>query len=175
MSKCAIIKGETDGGIQMRIEVEKEKHNRRFKEPPKFYPKRFKGDRLKWQGCWPYALNAKYGYFAVVGDFIGKRKKYNATNEELISTIIEEGEYFGLEIKQVDEEYKPKKGEYIIYLKRGIHDGYYHFFRRDENGIWSHKHPGKIPERVNFKKEHYVPEGDHFCVGFFFSVKEKDS
>ena len=157
----------------MKIEVEKEKHNRRYKEPPRFYPKRFKGDRLKWQGCWPYALNAKYPYFAVVGDFIGKRKKYNATNEELIATIIEEGEYFGLEVKKVDEDYIPSKNEYLIYMRRCIHSGYYHFLRRDENGSWSHKHPGEVPEMVNFKRDHYVPKGDPFFIGVFFSIKEK--
>ena len=158
----------------MRTELTKKKYNRRFKEPPRFYPKRFKGDRLKWQGCWPYALNAKYKYFALVGDFIGKRKKYNSTNEELISTVIEEGEYFGLEIKLVDEEYEPKDGEYLIYLRRCIHTGYYHFLRQDENGQWSHKHPGEPPRMANFKKEHYVPEGDPFAIGFFFAIKEKN-
>lgn len=158
----------------MQIEVEKKKHNRRYKGLPKFYPKRFKGERLKWQGCWPYALNAKYPYFALVGDFIGKRRKYNATNQELIETIIEEGEYFGLEIKQVSEDYITSKGEYLIYLRRCVHSGYYHFLRKDANGYWSHKHPGQAPEMVNFKKDHYVSKENPYFVGFLFSVKEKD-
>lgn len=156
----------------MRIKVEKKKHNRRYNEPPRFCPKRFKGDKLIAQGCWPYALNAKYGYFALVGDFIGKRCKYDKTDKELIKRIIEEGEYFGLEIKQVDTQYELKEGEYLIYLKRDIHTGYYHFFRKDEDGQWSDKHPGKPPQRVDFKKQ-YVPKGNKFVKGFFFSVRKK--
>lgn len=157
----------------MKTETFKKKNNQRFQGLPKFFPRRFNGDKRIWQGCWPYALNAKYGYFAVVGDFIGKRRKYDATNEELISTIIEEGEYFNLEIKQVDDNYQPEEEEYLIYLVRLRHSGYYHFLRRDSDGRWSHKHPGEKPERVNFKKDHYVPENDSFREGFFFSVKPK--
>lgn len=152
------------------------KHNRRELGMPQFAPEHFQGKRRREQGCWPYALNSKYWKFALVGEFIGKVQKKDATDEELIEAVIEEGKYFGLKIRRVNMNYTPEKDkEYLIYLRRKTSNGNYTFFRQDTSGFWSYKAKGEKPKQLrsfNDVANGINNEKEGTYVGFLFVVKE---
>lgn len=118
---------------------------------PKYRPNRWK-HAIK-AGCYPYALDLFQDEFFLVGDFIGKRCDCQVSDNQLIDTLLEELEELGfvvVEIEFVDE--RINENEFKIYLQRDFNTGYYHFFREDDNGIWSHKFPNELPIEKNLKE-----------------------
>lgn len=119
---------------------------RDLKNMPEFNPSKWEG--FLEAGCYPYALNLKVNQFFLVGDLIGKRCTSNTEDDVLVKTLKEELEViFDYEVKEVETDIKPQKGEKKIYLQRHEHTGHYHFLREDSDGLWSHKYPGELPER----------------------------
>ena len=115
---------------------------------PKYEPQQWK--KFRNAGCYPYCLDLKVDKFFLVGDLIGKRCDSHVTNMYLIQTLKEELEtIFDYKVKEVDTEYRTKKGEKKIYLQRDEHTGYYHFLREDDDNVWSHKFPNELPVRVD--------------------------
>ena len=142
--------------------------------PPKFQPQKW--DNYSKTGCYTYALNIKKKAFFLVGDFIGKRCTYRTNVKDLLKTFRLEVKTLGFSVREIQledlEHLKP--GEYAIYLKRDKQIGYYHFFRRDSNGVWSHKHPDEDPEEIDLMEEEYVYTDNFFVRGWLFALKVKD-
>lgn len=158
----------------MEKELIEKRKPRIIKTPPEFTPKSW-GKERKRAGCYPYALNLDCKEFALIGDFVGNRCTYRVRSNELIKILLLELDFLGFDAKQVNDEYELRKGEYLIYLRRCRHTGYYHFSRRDADGEWSDKFPDELPKRIDFEDE-YIPGGwDRFFEGFFFALKERDS
>lgn len=141
--------------------------------PPTFHPKDW--EKYSKTGCYTYALNIKTKEFKLIGDFIGKRCTYRTNVKDLLKTFRLEVKTLGFSVRGIhlDDLEHLKPGEFAIYLKRDKHIGYYHFFRRDDNGVWSHKHPDEDPEEIDLMEEEYVEEDNSFLKGWLFALKSK--
>lgn len=129
----------------MKIEDAK-KMVRNNTSTPKYRPNRWKYAINA--GCYPYAIDMFQNEFFLVGDLIGKRCDNKVSNEQLINTLIEELNEIGYEVIEIeDANEKINSDEFKIYLQREEHTGFYHFFRQDVDGIWSHKYPFELPTR----------------------------
>lgn len=134
----------------------------------KFEPERWK-ETLR-ASCYYYAINVECKDFVLVGETIGKRCNDNVSDEELFRILKEELKAtFNYEVEEVDLTYKARKGEFKIYLERGKHRGYYHFFREDADGSWSDKRPGEFPQQQNLEERKKLA-----TVGWCFKLKEKE-
>lgn len=103
--------------------------------------------------CYVYAMNMHTNQFLLIGNIIGKKTGEKSSNEELIEVLQEEVRFLGAEIQLTTEDSKVEKNEYKICLIRDPRTGYYHFFRQDNDSLWSHKFPKELPERVDYNGE----------------------
>ena len=129
-------------------------------------------------GCYTYVLNLFEDKFYLIGDFIGKRCKETVSDEKLIEVFIEEiSEHFNCEIEEVDSNKQLEKGKLKVYIQRHIHTGYYHFFRQDSNGFWSHKYPRELPTKVDSVGE-VIENPDEMVdmpfVGWCFEISQRN-
>ena len=113
---------------------------------------------LEWKNykegsCYVYAINMHINEFLLIGNIIGKQADEKSSDEELIEVLQEEIRFLGAKIQLTTEDSKVEKNEYKICLIRDPRTGYYHFFRQDNNFLWSHKFPQEFPERVDYNGE----------------------
>ena len=65
----------------------------------------------------------------------------------MVKILKEELEVLGYNAEEIDVEDSISEDEMKIYLQRETQTGYYHFFREDADGLWSHKYPDELPTR----------------------------
>lgn len=156
---------------------EAKKMVRKSVNTPKYRPNRWK--HAIQAGCYPYAIDLFQDEFFLVGDLIGKRCDSKATDEQLIDTLLEELNEIGYDVIEIeDTDEKVSSDEFKIYLQREQHTGYYHFFRQDEDDIWSHKFPNELPIREDsLENEITDPEKmlETAFLGWCFRLKKKVS
>lgn len=133
------------------------KNYRTLKNPPEYDPTKWVAGAID-AGCYPYVIDNIYiNKFLLIGDFLGDRCTSKTSNETLVVTLLKELRALGYRAKLVDSRHIQKKEEILIYLKREVHTGFYHFYRKDKDGEWSHKDVGQAPARVeNFYEKVYV-------------------
>jgi hypothetical protein len=97
--------------------------------------------------CYTYVLNIITNERFYVGD-IYRRERAEKTwdNNKLIECLTEELEYLGFCVRLVD--LNEKTDYQKICMVRSPEIGYYHFYRQDSDGLWSHKRPNQLPNRV---------------------------
>ncbi len=120
-----------------------------YYEAPRFEPERWRG--CVEASCYAYALNVRVNKLVLIGDFIGRRCTSDTSDGELDEVLMEELEcIFDYEAEEItDEKERLKAGQRRIFIEKSVHTGFYHMFREDEGGIWSHKMPGGLPQRVD--------------------------
>lgn len=118
---------------------------------PNYSPSDWK--EYKEASCYSYAINLPINRFILVGDILGNGINEKASDEELLSVLKKEIRFLGAEIQLTTEDSKVEKNEYKICLIRDPRTGYYHFFRQDNDFLWSHKFPQEFPERVDYNGE----------------------
>lgn len=123
-------------------------------------------------GCYPYALDMRINEFALIGDFIGKRCTWRVSDEVLIDTLIKELDFLEIKVRKSNLEEVVKKGEIKIYLERDTMSGYYHFSRQDASGIWTHKEPGKTPQKLPEKFYKAGEEDELYFDTWCFIIKK---
>lgn len=99
-------------------------------------------------GCYPYALNLEINDFFLIGDFIKKRCDYSVSDEFLKNVLLEELSFLGYTPQETEIDFALNSNQLKIYLTRDTHSGYYHFYRQDNDGMWSHKDVNRIPVRI---------------------------
>ena len=97
--------------------------------------------------CYTYALNLFIGERRYVGDLtLGQRVATSVSNDQLLRLLHLELEQAGLSPKTVSEDAPlPPDRRRICIVRKSDNVGYYHFYRQDADGIWSHKVPGQMP------------------------------
>lgn len=139
---------------------------RTIENSPKYNPKEW--EKAIEAGCYPYAINLLVNKFFLIGDLIGKHCNEKVSDEELIETLKEELEtIFDFKVEEVDFNESVRKDEFKIYLQRDEHTGYYHIYRQDNNDVWSHKFPNKLPIQEFFEGEKLKDTINGWC----FSLK----
>lgn len=120
---------------------------------PSYEPQKWNNAREA--SCYMYAMNAHCNSFYLVGGLLAiKYRNYslvcreNAPDEVMIRTLKREAkEIFHYELEETTDLFSvPKGNRFKIYFSREYHSGYYHFYRQDRNGKWSHKDVSQLPE-----------------------------
>ena len=118
-----------------------------YELPPKFEPERWR--KYLEASCYVYALNLPLNKMVLIGSFIGNVCKSDTPDDEIDRVLKEEVSYiFDYDIEEITEDYPLKIGQKKIFIERNKY-GFYHMFREDEGGIWSHKMPGGLPQLVD--------------------------
>lgn len=139
-------------------------------QKPKFTSKKWK--KFLQSGCYSYALDLPMNEYALIGDFIDKRCSFSVGDDELLAVLKEElSTIFEYQIEEVNIDAKTGRNEKKILLKRDIQTGFYHFFREDKGGKWSHKTMNKLPERIN--KEDIISKKEELATSWCFLLKRK--
>lgn len=97
--------------------------------------------------CYTYALDIETNDRFYVGDLaLGKRVNTKVSSSELIRLLLVELAAIGMEPVEVRKEQELSSGKWRICVSRTFEEsGYYHFYRLDTNGYWSHKRPDELP------------------------------
>ena len=104
-------------------------------------------EKFKYASCYSYVLNLHINQCLLVGELIGKRCNVETSDENLIKVLKEEVQAIGYNIQQIEKEEIIKDNEFKICLTRDYTTDWYHFFRQDVDGFWSHKYPLEPPRR----------------------------
>ena len=109
-----------------------------------------KWKRKKGAGCYPYAMKVPIDKFCLIGDFVGNRCCSEVSNEVLIENLKKEAEeIFQYKIEETTLDSPIKQNQFKVILVRIFHSGYYHFYRQNMDGTFTHKMPGELPLEVN--------------------------
>lgn len=104
--------------------------------------------------CYSFALNYFTNEIYHVGDiYPGKRFDISCSLSQLIETFIKEANHLGYIVEETDLSDNDFDDKYKIFLVRNPEIRYYHFYRRGIDGIWSHKKPYELPNRIGYNGE----------------------
>lgn len=137
-----------------------------------FNPNAWDNDYCGQFNCYAYALNVPRAGFAAPGELMTSGPVFVSNlirEEETIAALIKDG------LEKVTEAQALKSDRHIIALR--IYEDDFHFFRKEMNGLWSHKlgykHPsGTSHGRIiqNPRLGQYAPY-NRFCG--YFCVPDK--
>ncbi len=97
--------------------------------------------------CYSYALNVFTNDRLYVGDLLNKRISCFDSDEYLIWTMSQEVSLLGGVLSKCSNEIALTNSEFKICLVReSVGRRFYHFFRQEEDGFWSHKMPMELPQ-----------------------------
>lgn len=127
--------------------------------------------------CYTYALNVFTDDRLYVGDiYLDSRVDTSCSNEKLIELLIQEVEMFGVNISRCDKDEKVGDNEFLICMVREDSVGYYHFYRLEEDGFWTHKKPMELPNNIGYDGEIiYNPEESvepGYDVCYYFKISK---
>lgn len=101
--------------------------------------------------CYTYALNLLTNERLYIGDiYLKKRIATSCSDQEVISALIKEAEAIGYSISETTENEKVKKDELKICIVREDTVGYYHLYREEREGFWTHKKPMELPNNIGY-------------------------
>lgn len=103
--------------------------------------------------CYLYAINVAINEYLLVGELIGEKCTKDTSDKRLIKILKKELKFIGYQVEETRRNIKLKENELKICIARDSDTGYYHFFRQDDNGIWTHKFPEEFPEVTEFYGE----------------------
>lgn len=101
--------------------------------------------------CYTYALNVFTNERLYVGDiYLNNRVDTASSDDDLIKSLIQEIELFGVTVIKCDRNEKINDDEFLFCMVREETLGYYHFYRLERDGFWTHKKPMELPDNVGY-------------------------
>lgn len=105
--------------------------------------------KLLGAGCYQFAVGIYDHSPRLVGDYIGERKTWRHTDQQLLATLDKELRFLGFACRSAQMAEMPNKYERKIYLERDIHTGFYHFlWWNPETSSWWEKEANRRPNEV---------------------------
>lgn len=117
-------------------------------------------------GCYQFAVGMFDHRPLLIGDYIGERRTWRHTNQQILNTLKKELEYLGFSVRDSQVEEIPRENERKIFLEREIQTGYYHFlWWNPETATWWGKEADRRPKEEGRKP---VVDNNHLVEGWCF-------